>query len=140
MHGLRIEEETLPLLQNSSYKIDTYINTDQETISWSSVLLSFVLGLNIIFVSSCGLMTTRPKLEMSLAASAFMAAKKAKSNSITPGLFRKAEHYYLKAKSSYKKKYFNKAKQYAILSKKFSERAEFISLKKELLNENEEGE
>ena len=84
----------------------------------------------LLFIGACGLATTRPKLEMSLAASAFMAAKDEKAHELAPNLFRKAEYYYLKAKSAYARKYFNKAKQYAILSKKFSEKAEFASKKK----------
>ncbi len=92
----------------------------------------FILCILIISVGACGLATTRPKLEMSFAAAAFMAAKKAKAHTLSPGLYRKAEFYYLKAKSSYRRKFFNKAKQYAILSKRFSERAEFISKRKEL--------
>lgn len=88
--------------------------------------------VSIIFVlGSCGLVTTRPKLEMSLAAAAFIAAKDSGAHQLSPSLFRKAEHYYLKAKSNYRKKYFNKAKHYAILSQRFSERAELsASLKK----------
>ena len=84
------------------------------------ILTSFTLG-------SCGLMVPRPKLELSMAAAAFMAAKNAKANVNAPASYRKAEHYYLKAKSAYKKKYFNKAKQYAILSQRFSERAELTA-------------
>ena len=76
----------------------------------------------VLFVSACGLATTRPKLEMSMAQTAFMAAKDAQADVKAPGLYRKAEYYYLKAKSSYKRKYFNKAQQYALLSKKYSER------------------
>lgn len=82
------------------------------------------------FLSACGLATTRPKLEMSMAAAAFMAAKEAKAETLAPNIFRKAEEYYLKAKSSYRRKYFNKAKQYATLSQKFSEQAEFSAVKK----------
>lgn len=70
---------------------------------------------------------------MGLAATAFMAAKDAKAATMAPGVFRKAEYYYLKAKSAYKRKYFNKAKQYALLSKKFSEQAEFIAVRKSAL-------
>ncbi len=89
-----------------------------------------------LFVSlvSCGLATTRPKLEMSLAQSAFIAAKQAKAQTLAPGLFRKAEFYFIKAQSSYRRKYFNKAKQYAILSQKFSEKAEFVAKRQALLN------
>ena len=94
-----------------------------------------VLVLFLIFsLGSCGLATTRPKLEMKLAQVAFLAAKKSKSQMFAPTLFRKAEYYYLKAKSSYKRKYFNKAKQYALLSKKFSERAENKAMKKQALD------
>ena len=64
---------------------------------------------------------------------AFIAAKKAESEKVAPGLYRKAEFYYLKAKSSYKRKYFNKAKQYSVLSKKFSEKAEYISIRKKAI-------
>lgn len=78
----------------------------------------------------CGLATTRPKQEMSYAQAAFLAAKKVKAEIHSSQDFRKAEIYYLKAKSNYKRKYFNKAKQYAILSRKFSEKAEFESTKK----------
>ncbi|MCK5882723.1 MAG: DUF4398 domain-containing protein [Bacteriovoracaceae bacterium] len=87
----------------------------------------------LLTLLSCGLATTRPKMEMSMAQAAFIAAKRSKSMTLAPGLYRKAEFYYLKAKSSYRRKYFNKAKQYAILSKKFSERAEFVAIKKTTL-------
>ena len=85
------------------------------------------------FLTACSLITTRPKLEMALAQTAFIAAKNANAQTRAPGLYRKSEFYYLKAKSSYRRKYFNKAKQYAILSKKFSERAEYISIRKKVL-------
>lgn len=91
----------------------------------------------LIFFLSCGLATTRPKLEMSMAAAAFLAAKEVKANIMAPNLYRKAEIYYLKAKSSYRRKYFNKAKQYAILSQKFSEQAEFIAVRKATLEATE---
>lgn len=94
---------------------------------------NFVLVLIILFVSACGLTTTRPKLEMSMAQTAFMAAKEAQADIKAPGLYRKAEYYYLKAKSSYKRKYFNKAQQYALLSKKYSERAEYVAIRKKTL-------
>lgn len=89
----------------------------------------------IIFLTACGLATTRPKLEMSLAQAAFIAAKESKAEEFSPSLFRKAEIYYLKAKSAYRRKYFNKAKAYAELSKKFSERAEFQSIKKSIMGD-----
>jgi hypothetical protein len=82
---------------------------------------------------SCGLVTTRPKLEMSLAAAAFVAAKDAGAASKVPNLFRKAEVLYLKAKSAYRRKYFNKAEQYANLSREFSEQAEFAAKRKQTL-------
>ncbi len=72
-------------------------------------------------------------MEMSLAQVAFLAAKEAQADVKAPGLFRKAEYYYLKAKSAYKRKYFNKAQQYAVLSKKYSERAEYIAIRKKTL-------
>ncbi|MCO4793268.1 MAG: DUF4398 domain-containing protein [Bacteriovoracaceae bacterium] len=68
-----------------------------------------------------------------MAQTAFLAARDAKAQTLAPGLYRKAEFYYLKAKSSYKRKYFNKAKQYALLSKNFAERAEFVAIRKATL-------
>lgn len=93
---------------------------------------SFLLAL-LLVLTACGLATTRPKMEMSMAQVAFMAAKEAQADIKAPGLYRKAEYYYLKAKSSYKRKYFNKAQQYALLSKKYSERAEYVAIRKKTL-------
>ena len=93
-------------------------------------------SLFLVLLLGCGLTTTRPKQEMSYAQAAFLAAKEAKAEIHAPKDYRKAEIYYLKAKSSYKRKYFNKAKQYAILSKKFSERAEYEAIKKVTLENN----
>jgi hypothetical protein len=75
---------------------------------------------------------------MSYAAAAFLAAKEAKADVHSSDLFRKAELYYLKAKSAYRRKYFNKAKAYASLCKKFSEKAEFYSIKKQAQDEEDE--
>lgn len=84
---------------------------------------------------ACGLATTRPKLDMSFAQAAFLAAKEAKADVYAASAYRKAEIYYLKAKSAYRRKYFNKAKSYALLCKKFSEEAEYEAQKKTILNE-----
>ncbi|MFZ9000490.1 MAG: hypothetical protein ACO20H_04255 [Bacteriovoracaceae bacterium] len=93
----------------------------------------FILSFFLLFLTACGLTTTRPKLEMNLAAAAFMAAKDAKAYILSPSRYRKAEFYYLKAKSAYRKKYFNKAKQYAIMARKEAEKAEFIAVRKATL-------
>lgn len=90
------------------------------------------------FLGACGLTTTRPKVEMGLAQSAFLAAKEAGADVHAPNVFRKAEDYYLKAKSSYRRKYFNKALEYALLSKKFSEQAEYQAVRKRALEGNAE--
>ena len=95
------------------------------------VIILFVLG-------ACGLTTTRPKVEMSLSQAAFMAAKDAGAEVHAPNTYRKAEDYYLKAKSAYRRKYFNKAKEYALLSKKFSEQAEYQAVRKKALEGNAE--
>ena len=100
---------------------------------------SFILVLAIL-LGGCGLTATRPKLEMGLAAEALLAAKFAKADQVSPGVYRKAEFYYLKAKSSYRRKYFNKAQQYAILSKKFSEKAEYDSIRKSAIDGTTAGE
>lgn len=99
-------------------------------------MIKSALILAILMVSTaCGLTATRPKLEMSLAQAAFMAAKEAKADEHAAPLYRKAEIYYLRAKSAYKRKYFNKAQAYAELSQKFSEQAEFEATKHRLLTE-----
>jgi hypothetical protein len=98
-------------------------------------LLSFVF---LLILGSCGLATTRPKVEMSLAQAAFMAAKEAAADVHAPNIFRKAEDFYLKAKSAYRRKYFNKAQEYALLSKKYSEQAEYQSQRKKALEGNAE--
>lgn len=89
--------------------------------------------LSLFFLGSCGLTTTRPKIEMSLAQAAFLAAKEAGADTQSPTLYRKAEEYYLKAKSAYRRKYFNKAQEYALLSKRFAEKAEYEAVRKKAL-------
>lgn len=86
-----------------------------------------------LLISACGLTTTRPKIEMSYAQAAFMAAKESGADVHASSLFRKAEDYYLKAKSAYRRKYFNKAKEFALLSKKYSEQAEYSAVRKKAL-------
>lgn len=91
--------------------------------------------LTLIFIlSGCGLTVARPKLEMTYAQTAFLAAKDAGAQSLAPNLYRKAEFYYLKAKSSYRRKYFNQAQKYAQLSQQFAEQAEFKAFKKKTLD------
>jgi hypothetical protein len=96
------------------------------------------MKLNLLFLcfmmSACGLTTTRPKVEMSLAQAAFLAAKEAGADVHASGQFRQAEDYYLKAKSAYRRKYFNKAKEYAVLSKKYAEQAEYSAIRKKALD------
>jgi hypothetical protein len=75
---------------------------------------------------------------MSLAQAAFLAAKEAEADIHASNLYRQAEDYYLKAKSAYRRKYFNKAQEYAILSKKFSEQAEYAAVRKKALEGNAE--
>ncbi len=89
--------------------------------------------LSLFLLGACGLATTRPKIEMSLAQAAFLAAKEAGADSQSPTLYRKAEEFYLKAKSAYRRKYFNKAQEYALLSKRFSEKAEYEAVRKKAL-------
>ncbi|MFL5785069.1 MAG: DUF4398 domain-containing protein [Bacteriovoracaceae bacterium] len=75
---------------------------------------------------------------MAFAQTAFLAAKEAGADVHASNLFRQAEDYYLKAKSAYRRKYFNKAKEYALLSKKFSEQAEYAAVRKKALEGNAE--
>ncbi len=65
-----------------------------------------------------------------------MAARESGADVHASNLYRSAEDYYLKAKSAYRRKYFNKAKEYAILSKKYSERAEYSATRKKALEGN----
>lgn len=95
---------------------------------------SLLIFTILFLLSGCGLTTVRPKLEMTYAQVAFIAAKDAGGQSLAPTEYRKAEFYYLKAKSSYRRKYFNKAKKYAELSRKYAERAEFKAYKKKALD------
>ena len=97
----------------------------------------FLLSL-LLILGACGLATTRPKVEMSLAQAAFMAAKESGADVHAPNTYRKAEDYYLKAKSAYRRKYFNKAQEYALLSKKYSEQAEYQAVRKKALEGNAE--
>lgn len=94
------------------------------------ILFTFI----VIFTSGCGLTVARPKLEMTYAQTAFLAAKDAGAQTLAPNLYRKAEYYYLKAKSSYRRKFFNQAKKYAEMSKAFAEQAEFKAYKKKTLD------
>ena len=89
--------------------------------------------LALFFLMGCGLLETRPKWEMSLAATAFMAAKDVEAAKLAPNYYQRAEYYFLKAKSLYKKKFFNKAKQYALRSQTLSEKAEEIAMRKKVL-------
>jgi hypothetical protein len=99
---------------------------------------AIALSLILILFGSCGIATTRPKVEMSLAQAAFLAAKEAGADVHASNLYRQAEDYYLKAKSAYRRKYFNKAQEYALLSKKFSEQAEYAAVRKKALEGNAE--
>ena len=105
------------------------LKIDEETLS---SLVSRSKFLVLFLFLSCSLTATRPKLEMSFAAEAISAARKVNAPILSSTLYRKAEFYYLRAKASYRRKNFSKAKQYAILSKKFSEDAEFDAIKKSL--------
>jgi hypothetical protein len=94
---------------------------------------NLLIFLFLVIFGACGLTTTRPKIEMSLAQSAFIAAKEAGADVHASNLFRNAEDNYLKAKSAYRRKYFNKAKEYALLSKQYSEKAEYAAIRKKAL-------
>lgn len=93
------------------------------------------LSLFILFLGSCSLTASRPKEELALATAAFISAREANAHISAPDLYRKAEYYLIKARETYRKKFFDQAKDYALLAKKFAEDAEFISLKKATLEE-----
>lgn len=89
----------------------------------------------LLLLGACSLTASRPKEELSLATAAFVAAREANAHISAPELYRKAEYYLLKARDTYRKKYFDKAKDYALLAKKFAENAEFVALKKATLED-----
>lgn len=95
---------------------------------------NIIFFLSITLLGACGLTATRPKLEMTLAQEAFIAARDADALTHAPALYRQAEEYYLRAKSAYRRKYFNQAKQYAEASRSYSERAEFTAMRKQILD------
>jgi hypothetical protein len=100
--------------------------------------MRFFLLFFLFTLAACGITTTRPKVEMSLAQAAFLAAKESGADIHAPNTYRQAEDYYLKAKSAYRRKYFNKAQEYALQSKKFSEQAEYEAVRKKALEGNAE--
>lgn len=107
-HGTETEEQTSLLLQNNL-----------------KIFLRRALYLvSAFFLISCSLLTTRPRLEMTLATSALKAAKSQGAPTKATQDYRKAEYYYEKAKNFYRLKLFNEAKYLSILSLRFSERAE----------------
>lgn len=89
----------------------------------------FCFFIGTFFLVSCAVTVTRPKLEMSIAEEAYLSAKDAGSEELSPKEFRLAELSMLKAKSAYKKKFFDKASQFAKLSIKYSELAELNALR-----------
>lgn len=108
--------------------------TGRKTVEVISLLQPYNLKIFFFVVISflitgCGVATTRPKLEMSIAEEAYLAAKDVGSEEISPKEFRLAELSFLKAKSAYKKKFFDKAAQFAKISIKYSEMAELNSLR-----------
>lgn len=74
-----------------------------------------------------------------MAQRALIAAKNAQAPILSPTLYHRAEMLYLKARSSYRRKYFNKAKQYAQLSRENAEVAEMNAIKKKFLDEDKKG-
>ena len=110
----------------------------EEVISLLRHCRIYLLLTVILLLSGCGITATRPKLEMSIADEAFLSAKDAGGEELSPKEFRLAELSFLKAKSAYKKKFFDKASLYAKMSIKYSEMAELNALKARALGvENE---
>lgn len=91
---------------------------------------------SLFILGSCGFGTTRPKYEMGLAVASLKAAIEADAPRRAPKLYRRAEYYFLKAKSAYLRKYFNKAKEYAVKSTELAEKSEFISTIKKVNEES----
>lgn len=102
------------------------------------LIFCFFISVTVPF-ASCSLTVTRPKLEMSLAHEAFLSAKEVEAEDWAPQEYRIAELSYIKARSAYSKKYFDKAVQYAKLCIKYSERAEYLTIKAKTIDDRPQG-
>lgn len=76
--------------------------------------------------------TYLPQEEMVLAEVALEAAREAKAEVHEPFFFQKAEFYFKSAKTAYQNREYDFAKQFALKSKEFSEKAEEGAMVKEV--------
>ncbi len=74
---------------------------------------------------------SRPVKEMLAADVALKAAQKAKADSSSSDLFRRAENYYWRAKKDYRDGYFDSAKKNAEEARLAAERAEYDAVQKQ---------
>lgn len=65
---------------------------------------------------------------MSDTAAAIHAAREVQADVLAPELFRQSSELFFKARQEYKFKYYDKAKEHALLARKFAEQAELDAL------------
>ena len=95
--------------------------------------IGFFLIATLLFSACSQITAIRPEFEIKMAQSAFSAAKDAGAESTSSKDFRLAELALIKAKNAYKKKSFDQAKKFALLSIKYAEKAELEVEKNKVL-------
>lgn len=91
---------------------------------------------SLAIITSC-VSTTVPLEDYTLAKTAFEAAVAADAARYVPQLFYKAEKSYKKGEQLYKERDYSGAKEQFLLSRKFAERAETESRKRQFKSEEE---
>jgi len=89
-----------------------------------------LMGVFFFAVSSCSLFVGRPIQEFSDQDAALKAARELGAQTAAPELYRKAEEYSIRALNEYKAKNFLVAREYAVKSREYAEKAEWLALLK----------
>ncbi len=90
-------------------------------------LNSAVIILSLLLVNC----QHRPVEQLVVADVALKAAQKAKADSLAPDLFRKAENYFIRAKTDYEEGYFDSCYKFANEARLAAEQAEYQALLKQ---------
>lgn len=94
-------------------------------------LLCYRNSLIIVFFLLFAGCQHKPIEQLVFADAAIKAAQKAKADSLAPDLFRKAENYFLRAKTDYEEGYFDSCYKFANEARLAAEQAEYQSLLKQ---------
>ena len=92
-----------------------------------SYLNKFFLITFILVGVGC---SSKPLHELILADVALKASQKAKADSLSPDLYRKAENHLLRAKRDYREGYYESCRKFADKARILAERAEYRAVKK----------